>query len=783
MVNHNLKIALKNAFKNKPITLINILGLALGLACAILIYLWVEDELSYEKFYKNAGQIHLAYLKVTSGNNVSYQSTTSPVISGRLKDAYPEVTETVRVLPLGETTVKYHDKVFNETTCVAADPSVFSIFDFQFTEGFPDNALKEPFSVVLTESMANKYFGSKSPVGESIVVNNKFSFKVSGVINDFPKNAYRRFDFLVPFDVLTHFGISNEGSDFFPCRYLNYVLLHKNTHLVALNKKIETNITAENESARFDIELIPITKTYLQDSGGAGRLIIFSIISVFVLFLAYINYTNLTIGTLISRVREINIRRTIGAYKRQLVTQLITESIVLSFLALFVALILALLLLNQFNSIANKQIEISFSDPLFLVFIILLTLITGVVSGLLPGLKFAGIKSGRSRENNSSLNVNLGVFRKGLVIFQFVITIVFLISSLVIQRQSNFINGFDVGFNKDNVYCVRLNDDTRGKVPELKQILKRDPQVANVASSSVLPNNINTGSFFPWGTTDVSNKRICEVRVDYDFLELFGMKLAGGRFFDETHSSDAGQSILISETAFRQLNDEAAIGKKFRYGDNSLNLIGVVKDYQHNSALSSKPDAISYLLSPDENNYLYMKINPFLTNPLLIDQTIRNIHRVCDSFSPNRPLYYSFLNDFSYRIESQFDARGKLILMATLLTILISVIGLFGLVFLSVKNKVKEIGIRKVNGASVFEITRLISSDYLKLIGISFLVAFPLAYAGLSQLLKLFANRVGLSWWIFVLAGVVALGIALLTVSFQSWKAARRNPVESLRYE
>ncbi|MBN1820541.1 MAG: ABC transporter permease [Prolixibacteraceae bacterium] len=782
MIRQNLKVAVKNAIKNKRITIINTLGLALGLACAIMIYLWVEDELSYEKNYKNADQIHLAYLKVTSGSNVSYQPTTSPVISKRISDIFPEVQETARILSLGETTLKFNNNIFNETNGVAADPSVFSIFNFEVLNGYREQALESPQSVVLTESMAKKYFGNNNPVGEFLQVNNTMNFKVTAVINDFPKNAYRRFDFMVPVNSLTQFGITPEGTDFFPCNYLNYIKLKKDADLLALNKKIEENISGENESARFDIELIPITKTYLQDSGGAGRLIVFSIISIFVLFLACINYTNLTIGTLINRVREINIRRTIGAFKKQLVAQLVTESILISFFALIVALILTVLFLNQFNTLTNKQIEINFSESGFIVLIILLPLITGVVSGLLPGLKFAGIKTGNSR--NGSVKTSLGIFRKGLVVFQFIITVVFIVSTLVIQRQSSFISNYNVGFNKDNVYYVRLNEVTNTKITEIKQILQQDSRITKIASSSVLPNNISSGNFFPWGTAEVTAKRICEIRVDYDFLDLFNMKLTGGRFFDESFPSDTEQSILISETAFNQLNDENAIGKQFTYGGNQIfNLIGVVKDFQNNSALASRPDAISYILSPNENRYLFFKINSNVNDPLLIDKTIQNIHKVCDSFSPNRPLYYSYLNDFSYAIESQFDARAKLIFLATLLTILISVFGLFGLVYISVKNKVKEIGIRKVNGASVFEVTGLISFDYLKLIGISFVVAFPLAYLGMDQVLKLFANRIALSWWIFALAGALALGIALITVSFQSWKAATRNPVEALRYE
>ncbi|MGD0341871.1 MAG: ABC transporter permease [Bacteroidales bacterium] len=278
MIRYNLRITLAGALKNPRVALINIIGLALGLTCALLMYLWVKDELSYDKFYKNADQIYLAYLKGTSGNNVSYQSTTSPIISRRLKDEYPEVRESARLFSLGEVTVKYGERIINETSGAAADQSVFSIFDFHFVNGSSANALEDPFSIILTESMAHRYFGNGDPMGKTILINNKQNFTVKGVIRDFQKNAYMRFDFLIPLTVLPHFDVPITGSDFYPCAFYNYVLLRERTNYLALNERIRKNITSTNKSIKFEIELVSVTRTYLQDSGGAGRLIIFSII-------------------------------------------------------------------------------------------------------------------------------------------------------------------------------------------------------------------------------------------------------------------------------------------------------------------------------------------------------------------------------------------------------------------------------------------------------------------------------------------------------------------------
>ncbi len=783
MVNHNLQTAIYNLMRNPRIALINIFGLALGLACTILIYLWVEDELSYEKFYKNADQIYLAYMKGTSGNSISYQSTTSPVISERIKSQFPGVLESARLFFLGESKVKYEGKIFNETRLCAADPSIFSIFDFTFIKGFPDKALDDPYSIVITESMAKKYFGNEEPVGKDIIVEDK-SFNVKGVISDFPKNAYQRFDFLIPFMTISQLcSVPVEGSDFFPCYYFNYILLNKNANYLALNEQIRKSITMDNGAIKFEIELVPVTKTYLQDSGGASRLVIFSTISIFVLFLACINYINLTIGTLLSRIKEISIKRIIGANKRQMIVQLITESTFISFLAMIVAIVLTYLFLTRFNSITNKQIEFSFSNFRFVGFIILLTLLTGLLSGLIPGLKFASVDANNLLKNKASLGSDLGFFRKGLVVFQFVITVFFLISTFVINRQSNLISNFNAGFNKDNIYYVSLKGDIRKKIPELRQRIMQNSQIIGVASASILPNQINVGNFFKWGVSDVTDRRICEALVDSNYLKLFDMKLLEGRFFDMEHPGDADNSIVISETAYDLLKEKDAIGKPFRYGDKTLNLIGVVKNYQHNSALYSTPEAISYILSPNDNNYLFVKINPKLTDLAMMDQTIKYIQGICNSFSPDRPLFYGFLNEVSYTIENQFEARRKLILTATILTILISLIGLFGLVYCSVKTRVKEIGIRKINGAKILEVMLLLYKDFVKWITIAFLIACPIAWFAMHMLLESFANKTDLSWWIFAASGISALFLAMLTVSWQSWRAASKNPIEALRYE
>ncbi|MGD0342645.1 MAG: FtsX-like permease family protein, partial [Bacteroidales bacterium] len=488
-------------------------------------------------------------------------------------------------------------------------------------------------------------------------------------------------------------------------------------------------------------------------------------------------------GSLISRVKEISIRRIIGADKKQLIFQLITESVLFSFLAAIVAVFLSYLFLGLFNNITGKQIEFRIADAGFLCFVILLTIMTGFISGLFPGLKFASVITNDLLKNKLSATSDIGSFRKGLVIFQLIITIFFLISSIVINRQSKLITYFNSGFNKDNVYYVRLNEDINTKIPELKQILLQNPQILNVASASVLPNQIVTGSYFKWGISDISDKRICEARVDYDFLKLFDMKLLEGRFFDIEHPADEEKSILISETAYNILQEKNAIGKPFHYGKKTYSLIGVVKNYQHNSALAQTPDAISYILSPNSNSYLFVKINPGLTDQFIKDQTIRYIHKVCDSFSPDRPLFYSFLTDVSYNIEKQFEARKKMIFLATLLTILISIIGLFGLVYQSVKYRVKEIGIRKINGARVSEVMIMLNKGFIAWIIIAFIIVTPLAWFAMHKLLDNFANRVRLDWWIFATAGILAFGITILTVSWQSWLAALKNPVEVLRYE
>lgn len=783
MFKHNFKLAIKYAVKSKQTTLINIIGLAMGLASSLLIYLWITDELSFEKHHKNADQICQVYLKGTNENGISYQATSPPLIPLKIKESHPEILDYVRMYYLDEVVLNYNDNIFVENRGGAADQSVFSIFNHKFISGDPETALNDPYSVVLTESMATKYFGKQDPVGEDIIANSKYNFKVSAVIEDFPKNTYRHFDFFVPFEFLKNIGMNTNGGDFYPCNYLNYVLINEKTDLASLNTMIQEEIIGELPQITFQYELIPIEETYLLENGSTSKLIIFAILAIIILLLACINYTNLSIGYLASRVREIGAKRIFGVYRKQLVAQLIAESIIISFVALILALVLVGLLLNQFNAITNKNISFDFLNLNFVLFTISITFLTGLIAGLIPALKFSLVKPVDIIKNQISSQTSIGGFRKGLVVFQFIVTVFFVTSTIIIYKQSRYITQFDYGYNKDNIFYVRLQGSIRDKIPLLKQELLKNPQITHVASASVLPVNIYVGNYLRWGTNDISDKRIHDIEVDADFLNLFGLQLSSGRFFSEDFPGDVNQSIVLNQDAYKQLEDDNAVGKSMRFQNRNLNLIGVVKNFQHGSPLNSKSHPISFRLRNNNNYYLFVKINPVLTNSEILNVAIKDIKSVCDKYSPNRPLFYSFLNDFSYTVENRFIARSKLVLIGTIMAIVISIIGLFGLVFLSVNHRIREIGIRKVNGATISEVLGLISKEYLLLIVISFAISVPIIHFTMNKLLNLFANKIEISWFMYLLAGIMIITIALLTVSWQSLRAARKNPVEALRYE
>lgn len=781
MITNFLKITIRNLLKHKGYSVINILGLAIGLACTIVILAFIQNELSVDAYHVNRKNIAQAYLKATKEDNTNYQSTTSPYIGPMLKNEYPEVIDAVRMRSLQEVSFFYQDKLLLESKGVASDENVFDIFSFSFLAGDPKTALSAPHSMVLTESIARKYFGEQSPISKIIRVDDQYDFMVTAVIEDMPYDSFRTFDFLIPLSFLEELGFDITGRPFFPCNYLTFVLLKENISLANLNEKISERLLSEGKEITFDIALKPFTEVYFFETGGITRITIMGLVAVMILALACINFINLATARALVRAKEIGVRKVTGAPRMFIALQFIGESIFLSFLSSILALILAQQFLPIFNGMTNRVTKLDLSNPTFLISLIVLIFITGLLAGIYPSIYLSRIQPVTIMKNR--VHSAKATLRKALIVFQFVLSIAFILCTLIISRQTSFMQNFNLGVNKNNILYIQLEGDVKNKYSVLKTELLKHPNISVVSAGSNLPTAIRSGSYFQWGIQDETSRRICTTFTTYDYLETFDIKLIDGRYFSPEHPNDEQESIVVNEAAIKKIGLESPVGKPFYYRDKYYTLIGIIKDFHHNQLLSHPPEPLAFFQSPQINDYLFIKIDPNIIETTEITKTVYDIQSICQSFSPARPLRYQFYSDFSFQSQQLQDIVKQLFFISTGLAIFISCLGLFGLISFLNEQKTKEVGIRKVLGASVASILGILTRDLAKWILIANLIAWPIAWIAMRFWLQNFAYRIRISWWMFGVAGALALIVALLTVSLQTFKAAHKNPIESLRYE
>jgi putative ABC transport system permease protein len=783
MLKNYLKVAMRNLIRNKTYSFTNITGLAIGLVCSIFIMLWVRYELSYDRHHEKVDQITLAYLKGTQEDQTSYQSTTSPIIANILQRDFPEIINTARAGFLGEVVLKTGDKKITESRGIGADPEFLNIFTFHFLKGNAVNALAGLHSVILSESMANKYFGQEDPIGKILVINNQFDFFVTAVIQDIPANSHLLYDFIVPFEFLKDLGFQITGREFFPCNYFTYALLQNNISLKSLNEKVSQHIISKGEVITFQITLIPLTEVYLQDNGGKQKIYIFSLIAMIIIVIACINFMNLTIAQASKRAKEVGIRKVIGATRIQIAEQILGESLIMVLVAILLALIGIELFLPYFNNIINKEISLSYLDREWLLFLIGLVLFSGFLAGSYPAFFLSSFRPAKVLKTGSTNWSNRPVLRRALLILQFSVSILFIIITLVMSRQMQYIRSLDLGLNEENILYVQLDGDIKGRIPELKNELRQNANIQLVSSSSRIPTVITWGNYRKWGRPEEPSRRICEVIVDEDYFETFGLQMIDGRFFSKSFLSDANESVIVNEAAIKLLGQGNYVNNPFYYDDRNYTLIGVIKDFQHISPIYSAPQPLIFRLNPNENKFLFVKIHPSVKDIHAVTETVNYIKSVCNSFSPDFPLSYSFLNEFTYERERDMASRQKIIFYATLFAIIISCLGLFSLSAFLNEQRTKEIGIRKAIGATVTNVLVLLTKDYAKWILLANLIAWPIAWYSMNKWLEDFAFKIPIPWDLFLAAGALALLVSLITVSFQAFRAANANPVKSLLYE
>ena len=797
MFKNYLKIALRNIKKYKGYSFINITGLAVGMTCCILIFCWINDELSYDQFHKNIDQLYRVVRseRTPDGSINQYASTPSPVGTS-LKESYPEITEISRLYAFsrqrGRVLLKYKNNQFYEDRFYCADPSFFSIFTFPFIQGDPQSALTNPNSVVLTQDMAEKYFGNENPVGKTLTIVNSHDLTVSAVIENIPANSHVQFDFMSPLEPqLEQFSWMRKWN--IP-HFYTYILIDKSADGHEVSKKIRYHLkrfepeyykTSLNQYALQPVKDIHLRSHYKSDLNGESKIqtvyiAFFSSIAVFVLIIACINFINLTTARSANRAKEIGMRKVSGANRIHIVRQFFGESLLMSFLSLGLAIFLVNLSLPTFNQLSGKQVEFVHLFNLdILIAIVCIVVITGVLSGLYPAVvlsSFQPIGVLKGRTANVIINKH---FRRVLVIFQFTLSIILIIGTIVIYNQLEYIQHKKLGYNKDYLIYLSRQGNLTKQYNVFKEEVLKNSQIRGVTSSSDLPTK--TGHYTivnGWeGSSSEDGMLMNFFSVDEDYLKTFGIEMAEGRFFSETIATDAAEGFVLNQEAVKLMGMQNSVGKRFSFFGREGRIIGVMKDF-HFKSLHQPIEPLIFWINPAWDQYIFVRVQSGEMAATL--QFIEELHQ---KFNPDYPFDFKFLDeDIDQLYRTEMRTKQVLSLFAGF-AIFISCIGLFGLASFITVQRTKEIGIRKILGASIVGVVKLLSKEFIKWICIANVISWPFAYFITRKWLDSFAYRIDLTIWPFILAGFSALGIALLTVSYQAIKAALANPVDSLRYE
>ncbi len=786
MIVNYLKIAFRNMNRHKGYSFINIAGLAIGMAICILILLWVQDELNFDRFHENAENIYRLNMH-DQRYGVVWPIVSIPV-GPALKHEFPEVTDFVRVSDFSGL-VSREDKKSDEIGAYV-DPSFFEIFSFPFVKGDSKTALSAPSSIVISQEMAHKFFGTGDPLGKNLKLNNALDFTVTGVIKDMPQNSHLDFDFLLPFEIFER--KDREASHWGRFQIYTYAMLQDSTPFKDFENKIAGLLQEHNvrEGPKLGLEPLIRIHLYAADGGGDMRYVyIFSIIAVFILVIACINFMNLTTARSFTRAKEVGMRKVTGAKRADLIKQFMGESALFSLIALALSAVLVILLLPAFNNLAGKQLALNPQGNWNSILgFAAIALFTGLLAGSYPALFLSSFRPTHILTRSffpTAGRIKKNLFRKALVVIQFSISVFLIISTFVIFKQIHFIRNRNLGYDKDHILSIPLRGAAAQQYEAFKSELLRDSRILHVTATSEVPiliYKVHIG--YEWEGKDPSKEsRMTEVLVDHDFIETLNMTVIQGRDFSKDHATDALEAYIINEAAVKAMDIESPVGKRFsaptHAGMREGTIIGVVKDF-HFRPLHDEIDPLVMFIGPEQFNFLCVRVKPDASD---LPGIIRYIENVWQKFAPNFPFMYNFFDSTFDRLYRSEQKTGSVFGYFTFLAIFISCLGLFGLAAQMTEMRTKEIGIRKVLGASVSGITLLLSKDFLKWVVVANVVAWPFAFFAMNKWLQNFAYKTKIGIEIFILSGILAFVIALITVSFQSIKAAVADPVDSLRYE
>lgn len=809
MLKNYFKVALRNLLKYKAYSFINVFGLASGIAICLLIFLFIQDELSYDTFHENSDRIYRAVLDGNFGGKEFIIANSPAPMAETLKRDFPEVEDAARIRAYGYPVIRYGDKVFSEERFYWADSNIFNVFTFEFVYGSKENALTEPNAVILTESTAHKYFGNENPVGKLINSDNRRDYMVTAVVKDFPHNSHFHFDFLGALttrdDSRNPFWLSNN--------YKTYVLLRKDASFEEFNEKVKTGLVkyyAEQvlqatgipwedhlkRGTKYEYYFQPLEDIHLysqlddewEPNSSATYVYIFLIIAIAILSIACINFMNLSTARSAGRAKEVGIRKTLGSTFNQLVKQFLSESVIMSFVAVLIAIALIHLLIPYFNDIASKHLTINYFSSWWIIpGLLLLILFVGFAAGSYPAFFLSSFNPVNVLAGKIKKGAKGGSLRSALVIFQFSVSIVLIIGTIIVYNQLQYIQNKNLGYNKDQLIVIRKTDDIGRSMQAFKDDLLRNPNILNVTNTNDVPGEDFNSNAYEAKNSDVEGTLLLmSFWSDYNFADTYQIEMADGRFYSPDRPVDTLNSIVINEAAAKLFGfGDNAVGKQIlEYGrtqetSDIYNIIGVVKDFHFESLHTQIRPLVINLYHP---TWFGRNVTARIKTEDL-QGTLAYMKETWSKYAGQQAFEYTFFDDYFSKLYENEKRTGKIFTTFSILAILIACLGLLGLAAYTAEQKTKEIGIRKVMGANIGSILFLLSKEFAKWVIIANVIAWPLAYYVMDNWLQNFVYRIDLGWWVFVVSGITALVISILTVSTQALKAAMTDPVKSLRYE
>ncbi|MGD1046420.1 MAG: ABC transporter permease [Bacteroidota bacterium] len=787
MLKNFFKTALRNLIRQKVYSSINILGLAVGMACTILILLWVQDELSFDTFNKNYNTI---YRIVAANGFLASPQPLAPVI----KEEIPGIINTTRLLMIFECNLEFNKTLYKDKP-VLIDNSFFEMFSFPFVEGNPMTALQSPASMVISQDMANRIFGNKKAIGQNIsilMMGRKMDYTITGIFKDIPSNSHLQAQCFVSIkDFLKQLygGTLQNWSD---CAAVTYIQTNDNCNLEELKSKINDCIHRHSNNVNYDVQQLQALKdihlysNFKSEYAALGSIkyvYIFSAIAFIILLIACINYINLTTSLSIVRLKEIGVKKAIGATRLMLIKQFTFESLLLALIALGFAILFSELLMPSFNTLTGKTLDFSLLNIPLILFVVGSASLIGVLAGFFPALYLSSFKPTEIMRSKTEIPKDKLSARKILSTLQFALSIAIIIGALVVKKQIIYMQNLNLGFDKNNLVYFQIMNNSTENIELLKNELLKNPDVLSVTSGHLLTvlNKQSTDNISWEGKNPQVQVRSCIHRVDYDFLKTYKAQMKEGRFFSEDFPTDKTSAFVLNEAAVKSFGIESPVEKTFTLWGMPGKIIGVIKDYHYETAHQLVSPAILWM-NVTRNCQGFESIT-LRINPSNIENTIKFAQEVILQHNNGYIPEYHFI-DSSFDQQYYSEKRLSLIFsISSALAIFISCIGLFALISFATKKRTKEIGIRKISGAPVVSILGILLKDIIFLISIAFVVACPIAWYVCDKWLQNFAYRTDISWWIYALSGIITFFISLLTVSILTYKAATKNPIDALRYE